>query len=362
MHNRKYCCLSFLLAFIFCFFIIVWTPHALGANVEDAPPSLSATASVLYEAKSDTLLFSKDHLRRLPMASTTKIITALAALDALDINAMVSFPKTAVGVEGSSAYFTEDEVLSVRDLLYALLLQSANDAAEAIAILADGSCERFAERMNRLVASYGCTDTHLVNPHGLFHEDHYTTAYDLAIIADHLLSEPTLAEIVKTKVYTAHTSCGRRVFVNHNKLLSRYEGAIGVKTGFTKKSGRCLVGATEVNGMTLISVTLNAPSDWTDHEKLWEYASRHYEYRTLLSPRAYRGQLLLGGSYAPFVFIENRASVEALIKKDFLPIEESVSALPYVLMPPNADAEVGRIVFKQNGSEVGSAALYICKK
>ena len=320
-------------------------------------PSLSAQAAVLYEASSGKLLFEKNANMRLPMASTTKIMTALAVLSALSPEDTVSFPVCAVGTEGSSAYLKAGEVLSVRDMLYALLLQSANDVAVALAILSDGSEEAFARRMNALAEEYGCKDTHFENPHGLHSENHYTTAYDLALIAQKLLENELLREIVKTKVHTADTSLQRRTFVNHNKLLSYEKDAIGIKTGFTKNSGRCLVGAAEKDGMLLISVTLNAPNDWNDHRQMWSYACSKYEYRCILEPSGYYYNVSLIGSLLPFVTVTNKDGARFLCKKDEAEIKMHPELLPLQLAPIQKGDCLGRLVFTQNGKEIYSLPL-----
>ncbi len=320
-------------------------------------PTLSAQSAILYEAHSDTVLWERNAHAPMPMASTTKIMTALAALDALDPDEYFPFPAEAVGVEGSSAYLTAGEILSVKDMLYALLLQSANDVATALALLSDGSVEAFAERMNALAKDFGCESTHFENPHGLHSENHYTTAADLAIIAKKLLENELLAAIVKTKVYTAKTSTLRRTFVNHNKLLSFDKDAVGVKTGFTKSSGRCLVGAAEKNGMLLISVTLNAPSDWSDHAQLWKYVSDRYEYKCILKEHQYYGNLSVVGSIYPFVSVTNKEKIELLVKKSSADIEMHTEALPLLALPIKKGQVLGRLVLTQNGKEIRSLDL-----
>jgi D-alanyl-D-alanine carboxypeptidase len=158
------------------------------------------------------------------------------------------------------------------DLLFGLMLRSANDAAAAIAYEISGSIEAFADKMNEKAESLGLTDTHFTNPHGLDDKEHYTTARELAIITGEALKNDTFLQIVSTKKQIITNSDGEsRLLINHNKLLNMYENTIGVKTGFTKKSGRCLVGAAERDGVRLITVTINAPDDWKDHTALFDY-------------------------------------------------------------------------------------------
>ena len=248
-----------------------------------SPPASSARAMALLDVDSGQLLASKNEGERLPMASTTKIMTALTALSLASPDTRICVDEEAVGVEGSSIYLESGECLTLEQLLYALLLESANDAAAAIAIGLCGSISAFAEEMNRIADSLSLSATHFCNPHGLDEEDHYTTAADLARITREALKHPLFRQIVSTGTASIpHPTLpeGRRLG-NHNKLLHRYSGCIGVKTGYTKKSGRCLVSAAERDGVTLIAVTLRAADDWQDHETLLDYGFSAFRSFTL---------------------------------------------------------------------------------
>ncbi len=251
--------------------------NGLGARELLVPPTVSGQSGVLMDQYGQ-VLYQKDADRRMPMASTTKIMTALVAIEAMEAGEVpptVKIAPAAVGVEGSSVYLMAGEEMEFTTLLYALMLESANDAATAIAIAIDGSVARFAERMNAKAKALGLSDTHFVNPHGLDDEAHYTTARELATITRAALANERFAAIVATGRYTAPVKGSEeeriRLFVNHNRLLREYEGCIGVKTGFTKRCGRCLVSAAKREGLTLIAVTLNAPDDWRDHRALLDY-------------------------------------------------------------------------------------------
>ena len=234
--------------------------------------SVSARSAALYDPASKCFLYTKNADTRLPMASTTKIMTALVAIENADLDKSVSISDDAIGTEGSSLYLKRGESMTMRELLMGLMLRSANDAAAAIAYEISGSIEAFAEKMNEKAYQIGALNTNFTNPHGLDDSSHYTTAKDLAIIAAEALRNETFLNIVSTKKYIIKNSDGEaRLLTNHNKLLNLYDGAIGVKTGFTKKSGRCLVGAAERDGTRLISVTINAPDDWNDHKALFDY-------------------------------------------------------------------------------------------
>ncbi|MBQ8861613.1 MAG: D-alanyl-D-alanine carboxypeptidase, partial [Clostridia bacterium] len=221
--------------------------------------SVSAQSAVLIEAESGKIIYEKDAHTRRGMASTTKIMTALCAIESLPLDTVVTVPQEAAGVEGSSVYLKAGEKLTLENLLYALMLQSANDAAAAVAIATAGSIEGFAELMNAKAAELGLRDTHFENPHGLDGAEHYTTAYELAKIAAHALENEDFARIVSTVKHTvpATESSPARTLVNHNRLLRTYDDIVGVKTGFTKKCGRTLVSAAEREGVRLICVTLN---------------------------------------------------------------------------------------------------------
>ncbi len=240
--------------------------------------AISARSAVVIDANSGRVLYEHNSDEKRGMASTTKIMTALCALEYGDMDKMVTISSTASAVEGSSMYLAKDEKISMRDLVYGLMLVSGNDAATAIAETVSGSVEKFAELMNKKAVEIGVCKTNFTNPHGLSDENHYTTAHDLATITAYAMQNPTFCEIVSTKKKSLDPTEGgyARTLINHNKFLSMYEGCIGVKTGFTKATGRCLVSAAERNGLTLICVTLNAPDDWADHKALLNEAFDTY--------------------------------------------------------------------------------------
>ena len=265
MHFRSILARTLALSFILLSFPVA----CLAADLSGC----SAASALLYHPATREVLYEKCADQRRPIASTTKIMTALTVLrEGGDLDRNVTVPKEACGIEGSSLYLKPGETLSVRDLLYGLLLASANDAATALALLTHGSVEAFAEKMNECAEELGLSDTHFVNPHGLFDPDHYSSARDRAQITAAAYDDPTFREIVSTRRYSIPSpDGGKRVLINHNKLLSLLPDCVGVKTGFTKKSGRCLVSAVDRNGTFLICVTLNDPDDWRDHIALHNY-------------------------------------------------------------------------------------------
>ena len=250
-------------------FIILF-PLIIFLNKNVFALELSARSAVLYEPLTDRIIYSYNENQRLPMASTTKIATAITVLENSNLDDIVTVSKKAAEVEGSSIWLEEGEHMTVNDLLYGLMLASGNDAAVALSEHLSKNNDDFIIKMNELAKKSGCLNTNFENPNGLDHENHYTTAIDLAKITAYSLKNDKFKEIVSTKKKSISWENHeyKRVIQNHNKLLTRYDGCIGVKTGFTKKDGRCLVSAAERDGIMLIAVTLNAPDDWNDHIKM----------------------------------------------------------------------------------------------
>lgn len=317
------------------------------ASLPVAFTGVNARAAVLLEAGSGDMIFGQNENARLPMASTTKIMTALVALEALPLDTSVKITAASVGVEGSSVYLAEGEVLTLEQLLYALLLESANDAASAIAVAVSGSVEGFAERMNRKAAELGLTDTHFVNPHGLDDDEHYTTAYELAVITRAALENETFRTICATerKTIPLHGTEGVRLLLNHNKLLDSYEGCIGVKTGFTKKTGRCLVSAAERDGVTLIAVTLGAPDDWRDHTAMLDYGFGLYETVPLCEAGSFSAPLWMISGSQEYVMVENTDALAVTLRRDHGPIRCAVELPRFEFASVQAGQAMGQLRF-----------------
>ncbi|MBR2986491.1 MAG: D-alanyl-D-alanine carboxypeptidase [Clostridia bacterium] len=234
--------------------------------------SLSAKHAVLITDEG-CILYEKNAHIPVEMASTTKVMTALLACESLrdDPDLTVKVSPDAVGIEGSSVYLEEGETVRLLDLVYAVMLASANDAAVAVAEAVAGSTDAFVEKMNEKAEALGLDGTHFDNPHGLSSATHHTTAYALARLMAAAMKDPLFARITATKRYTMTSESATRHLVNHNRLLTSYPDAVGGKTGFTKRAGRCLVSAAAKDGMTLYAVTLSAPDDWNDHKALYTY-------------------------------------------------------------------------------------------
>lgn len=320
----------------------------------EAAPGVSAASAVLMDGGTGRVLWEKDgHTRRL-IASTTKLMTALVALESgHGLEEVVTVAPQWTGAEGSSLYLRPGEEITLEELLYGLLLRSGNDAALAIAGHCGGTVEQFVRRMNRKAQALNMTDTHFANPNGLDAEGHYSSAYDMALLARACLENETLAKIAATKSITL----GARTFTNHNKLLWRYESCIGLKTGYTERAGRTLVSAARREGMTLICVTLNAPSDWADHAALFDWGFAHYEARALSQAREPAGRLPVSGGLAPVCPVETGRDVTAALapgEKLERVWELSKSALT---APVSRGEQVGEAVYYVNSKELARVPL-----
>jgi len=253
---------------------------------------VSAQKAVLMDAQTGRVIYEKDADSRSLIASTTKIMTALIICEQCNVLDRVRIPKEAVGIEGSSMYLTEGEILTVQDLLYGLMLRSGNDAAVALALYCGGTVEGFSELMNDKARLLGLSNTHFENPNGLDSPGHYSTARDLAVLSSYAMKNPIFAKTVSAKQVTI----GNRVLQNHNKLLWQLDGADGVKTGYTKAAGRILVSSAERQGRRLIAVTINAPDDWQDHKTLIEKGFADFKIRQIIQSGADLGSIdVVGG-------------------------------------------------------------------
>lgn len=253
--------------------LIFALPVSVGAAV-----SVSATAAVLIDADTLSVLYSKSQDRRLAMASTTKIMTALLALENDKKGESFTVDSKAIMVEGSSMGLVEGDKVNLKTLAVGMLMLSGNDAANAAAVFMAGSNASFAKKMNERAAEIGMKNTNFVTPSGLDDEKHYSTAYDMALLGAAAIKNTEFLEICSKSKYTVEFGAqpSRRTLYNHNRLLKEVEGCIGIKTGFTKKAGRCLVSAVRRGGRTLVCVTLKAPSDWSDHKALYNYGFSLY--------------------------------------------------------------------------------------
>ncbi len=276
---RKVICFSLIPALILMLAFALMHPKSMDVRAVDLN-STSAKAMCVLEKDSGRVVASKNMDMRLPMASTTKIVTAITVLqNCKDLNEIVQVVDCSVGVEGSSIYLKKGEQISVLDLLYGLMLRSGNDSAVALACHVGGSEKDFAKMMNETAKNLGLENSNFVTPHGLDHSDHYTSAYDLARITAYALNNPKFHEIVSTKMHVVEATnvSEKRFLSNKNRLLSSLKGCCGVKTGYTKKAGRCLVSATTRDELTFVCVVLNCGPMFEESATLLNNAHGNFE-------------------------------------------------------------------------------------
>ena len=297
---------------------------------------------------SGRVLYEKNAYQKMGMASTTKIVTAIVAIEHADLNATVTVNPTAAGVEGSSIWLAAGEQIKLEDLLYGLMLNSGNDAAVAIAEFVAGDVPRFCDMMNETAKSIGAVNTNFTNPNGLSDKNHYTTAYDLALLTRYALSNPKFAEIVGTKNKTIPWE-GRdygRKLSNHNKMLSIYDGCDGVKTGFTKDTGRTLVTGATRGGLQLIAVTLNDPDDWRDHTKMLDDVFLKYKPESITRAGTVFGTVKVRSGAEKFV--------DAVAGQDFyIPLSEGENYNVKADLPDEITAPA------EEGQQIGLAKVSI---
>ena len=270
---------------------------------------ISAKSAILADCTTGRTLYSRDMDRRSLIASTTKIMTALIVCEQCNILDRMKVPKEAVGIEGSSLYLQEGEVLTVQELLYGMMLHSGNDAAVALAIYCGGTVENFVQLMNDKARTLGLRNTHFENPNGLDSAQHYSTAADLSVLASYAMKNPLFEKIVSTKT----VKIGQRYLKNHNKLLWMVEGVDGIKTGYTKAAGRILVSSAIRDNRRLVAVTICAPNDWQDHTQLLEIGFSQYETRTVIEKDTVLGVTEIAGGLCDSVeLIANEPFVYAL--------------------------------------------------
>ncbi|MBQ4067039.1 MAG: D-alanyl-D-alanine carboxypeptidase [Clostridia bacterium] len=312
--------------------------------------SLSAQSAVLMEADSKSTVFEKNASQKMPMASTTKIMTALVVLENLSLSHEFKVNEAAVGTEGTSAYLQKGDTLTVEAALYALLLQSANDAANALAYELCGSIEDFAALMNAKASELSLKNTSFKNPSGLPADGHFTTARDLAYLGAVCIENEDFKRIVSTKSADVKINGKDRTFVNHNKLLSLCEGAFGIKTGFTKESGRCLVGACERNGVRFVTVTLDASCDWNDHSKMLQFGFEKYRSYLLYSKDSFIIELPVAGR-STCVSLTSEGEKRVSLPKDSI-VTVSVFAPSLLTAPISAGDTVATAVFICDGKVI----------
>ena len=314
--------------------------------------ALSAEKAILLDANTGRVLFEKNAGQRSLIASTTKIMTALVVCEQCNVLDRMAIPREAVGIEGSSMYLQEGEVLTIQELLYGLMLHSGNDAAVALAIYCGGTVEGFAELMNDKARLLGMTGTHFVNPNGLDAPGHYSTARDLAILAAYAMENPIFYQTVSAR----NVTIGSRYLRNHNKLLWQVEGADGVKTGYTKAAGRILVSSATRQWRRLIAVTINAPDDWNDHRALLESGFEQYQVKRLVSAGEVLGTVEIAGGQAGTVELIAAEDFDYALSEDEVP-ELEIPGAGFVYAPVTQGADAGFANICIEGISIGKIPL-----
>lgn len=338
---RKILCLALVL-------FLTWGSVFVSAETAEAV-SVSAYAAVLYEPVSGTVLFEKNSREVLPVASTTKIMTALLAFESERVDDPVTVTPKMVNVEGSSMGLRAGEVLTLGDIARGMMMASGNDGANAIALYLSGSAEVFSEKMNARAAELDMTQTYFVTPSGLDAEGHGSTAYDMALLAAEAMQNEDFAETVgQTALSVPFISPEKTVrYENHNRLLKLYPDCTGIKTGFTKKAGRCLVSSAERDGARLICVTLNAPDDWNDHINLYDYGFAQLAERTYTADAQPVSLSVVGGEKES-VSLTFGMQESAVLPKDVTVTAEYI--LPrFVYAPAEKGEMLGCVRYSVNG-------------
>lgn len=324
-------------------------------------PAVSAQSAILISGDDGTVIFEKNAHEQLAMASTTKIMTALLTLEEAQRSGdpAIDITEEMVQVEGSSMGLQAGNRLSLTNLTSGMLLASGNDAANAAALYLGGSQEGFAELMNRRAREIGMTETNFVTPSGLDDDEHYSTAYDMALLGREAMQNEEFARIAgSANLQVEFIEPEQRVsYQNHNKLLHLYEGCIGIKTGFTKKAGRTLVSAARREGTTLIAVTLNAPDDWDDHIAMFDYGFE--TVRTVqLGGEALPESLPVAGSGKQEVELRpgQRLSMTLPIARA-QGVESRVLLPKFLYAPVRAGERVGRIQYLLGTEEIYSVPI-----
>ncbi len=332
---------------VVCFLVLL----SLMFSLRVGAVSTSAKAAILINADTGEVIYEQNAKEKLPMASTTKIMTALLLCEAGDMEKVVTVTPEMVRVEGTSMGLLAGDKVSHKALLYGMLLASGNDAANVTAYSLGGTINGFVKMMNDKAEALGLSNTHFETPSGLDGDEHYTTAEDLANLAKVCMENPLFKEAVSSK--SAILEYGnppyRRTLTNHNKLLKTYEGAIGVKTGYTKKSGRCLVSAAERDGKTVIAVTLKDPDDWADHIALLNYGFEQIK-TTEISPENKEYTVPVMSSYEESIKVSiEDFSVNSLDSEGF---SYKINLPRFVYAPIKKGQKIGDIVYFKNGEEI----------
>ncbi|MBV7276781.1 D-alanyl-D-alanine carboxypeptidase [Clostridiaceae bacterium UIB06] len=346
-NTHRVTCLFLLTVFI----VLLFTPCKVKALKKNNPQSknitgkninVSARCAVALDSKSKVVLYEKNAYELVPMASTTKIMTALVALKYGDLDRKIEISSKAASIKGSTVGFKKGEKISIKELVYGLMLRSGNDAAIAIAEGISGSVEEFAKLMNECAGEIGVVNTHFETPHGLDKDEHYSTAYDLAVVTSKAKTNELFNEIVKSKDVDGNALGFTRSYHNINKILWQMPEANGVKTGYTGKAGKCLVSSANIQGNDVIVVVLNCTERWKESIKIFEYVNKNYQFKKMFSKGDAAGEIAL-----------KKGNVNLLYDEDvIIPVKSGVEYTVKVIKPEKVNHTVNK------GDKIGKICVY----
>lgn len=325
-------------------------------------PSISASSAILVDAKTGQILFEKNARERRSIASTTKMMTAIITIERAKLDEQVNISKLATQVGESQLQLQPGEKMSVKSLLYGLLLRSGNDTAVALAEYVGKSIAGFADLMNRKASSIGANDTHFANPHGLYDQNHYSTAYDLSLIARYCLKDVVFSKIVATKEYTIPRSSfvAETKIKNHNKLLWQYPFATGIKTGYIHQAGFCLVSSANKNGIELVCIVLNSPTSnncFQDSKNLLEYGFNQFSLRRVVKKNGVYGKVKLPEIMDEKLDVVAAVDLRVLVSNAPNSLKEVVVVKDKVGVPIRKGQKLGEIEVTQFGRSLGKVDL-----
>ncbi|WP_106007980.1 D-alanyl-D-alanine carboxypeptidase family protein [Clostridium luticellarii] len=346
-----------ILLYIILFFIVInmFPNNALSEDGKGSSGKINVDArcAVAIDSNSRIVLYEKNAYELVPMASTTKIMTTLVALKYGKLDEKIEISAKSAGVKGSTVGYKKGENITLRELLYGLMMRSGNDAAVAIAEGIGGSIEGFAELMNEYAGEIGIINTHFETPHGLDREEHYSTAYDLAIATSVAKKNAVFSEIVNSRDVDGKEKGFTRSYHNINKILWKIPDANGVKTGYTGKAGKCLVTSAPVQGNDIIMVVLNCPGRWSETEKIYEYVNKNYDFKKLFSKGDTAAEVKVNGK-------DLKLQYESDV---IVPVKEGCKYTTKIIKPEkigytvNKGEKIGMICIYENGKKIYSSPL-----
>ena len=339
--------------------VLVLITYFIPAEAAPAPPRITAESAILIDAATGKVLYTKQCRKRRPPASTTKIMTAILALENGRLEDTCTASPYATSTPYGSLNLKPGETLTLQDLLYAMLLRSANDGAVCVAEHISGTEPDFVDFMNEKAREIGAKDTRFANPHGLYAQGHYSTAYDLALIARYAIRNPNFNSMVKTRTERINRSINKKDvhLINTAKILWRYQGSDGIKTGYTKEAGHCFVGSATRDGWRLITVVLKSNNSGKDTQELFNYGFKHFKGISFIQPNQVIETVPVTGGVKETVALAGADWLGAVEKKNTPAHAESKIRLKKAVAPIKKGEKLGTITGFVNGREIGTVDL-----